>query len=146
MRLLELLDNNKDETPKTNADSEQRTAPHVQEPKNYGTARAMAKDPAGAIPNARIVSQIRNTDTYMQYRYGIALAAAAAQQGKGDEFEQESDWSENIGLVGYTDADLEVIKGADKLMGVSSDQISDGASHEQDDVNTKSAISGAENI
>jgi hypothetical protein len=138
MRLLELL--NEDEQ---GTNPKKHITPRVQEPKNYGTARALSGEVAAAIPNARVVSQLRNTDTYMQYRYGIALAAAAASQG--EEFEQESAWSENVGLVGYTDADMETIKRADKLMGVTGENISGSGSYEQTDVNTKSAISGQEN-
>jgi len=136
MRLLELLD---PEQPGKSGGVGDR------EPKNFGRAGTLSKDQAAAIPHAAVNKQIRNTDTYMQYRYGVALAAAAAQEGQ-DEFEQESAWAENVGLVGYTDEEMDQIKAADKLMGVSSDVITDGSgSHEQDDVNTRSAISGAEN-
>lgn len=135
MRLLELLDNN--EEPKKSAPS--------REPKMIGTTKGMSADQAAALPNAAINRQLRNTDTYLQYRYGVALAAAAAHEGS-DEFEQESAWAENIGLVGYSDEEMEQIKAADKLMGVTSDVVTDGSgSHEVSSVNTKSAISGAEN-
>jgi hypothetical protein len=90
-----------------------------------------------AIPNARIEPQLRNTDTYMQMRYGMALAAAAANR---DEFEQESIWAENIGLVGYTDAEVEQIKAADKIMGVTSVEISGRKSQERSDVNSASPV------
>lgn len=90
-----------------------------------------------AIPNGRIVPQIRNTDTYMQYRYGVALAAAAAQQG--EEFQQESAWSENVGMVGYTDAELEIMDAADKLMGVSGVSLT-GKSSEKTDINSVSPV------
>lgn len=137
MRLLELLDNNEPE--------KKEPGPTVRPAMDSGKSHALAKDPAGAIPHAIVNTQLRNTDTYMQYRYGLALAAAAAHENNS-EFEQESAWSENVGLVAYTDQELELIKNADKLMGVKSDEMTDGSgSHEQDDVNTRSAISGAEN-
>jgi len=136
MRLLELLDN---EAPK------KPSGPEVRAPKNAGASHAMRKDQASAIPHAMVNTQLRNTDTYMQYRYGVALAAAAAHEDS-NEFEQESAWSENVGLVGYTDEEVELIRAADKLMGVTTDEMTDGSgSHEMDDVNAKSAISGAEN-
>lgn len=91
-----------------------------------------------AIPNARIEPELRNTDTYMQMRYGMALAAAASAHGQ--EFEQESAWAENIGLVGYTDAEVELIKAADKLMGVKSIELSGKKSHERSDVGTTSPV------
>ncbi len=131
MRLLELL----------NEDDGQ--SQHKSQ-KNYGTVRPLSGEVAAAIPNARVIDQLRNTDVYMQYRYSIALAAAAADQS-AEDFDQESAWAENVGLVGYTDADVETIKRADKLMGVTGKSISDSGSYERTDVNTRSAISGQEN-
>lgn len=131
MRLLELL--NEDD-----GQSQHKTQ------KNYGTSKGLSGEVSAAIPNARVIDQLRNTDVYMQYRYSVALAAAAANQS-AEDFEQESAWSENVGLVGYTDADVETIKRADSLMGVTGKNISDSGSYERSDVNTKSAISGQEN-
>lgn len=104
--------------------------------KNYGTVKRGTVDEA--LPNAMIEPEVRNTDTYMQMRYGLALAAAAAMQG--EEFEQESVWAENIGLVGYTDAEVAQIKLADKMMGVKSINISSKGSQERPDTGTKSAV------
>jgi len=104
--------------------------------KEYGKVKHGAVDEA--IPNAMIEPELRNTDTYMQMRYGMALAAAAAQAG--DNFEQESVWAENIGLVGYTDAEVAQIKAADELMGVKSINISSKGSQERSDVNTTSPV------
>ena len=73
----------------------------------------------------------------MQMRYGIALAAAAAHGD--DEFEQESAWAENLGMVGYSDADVALMDAADKLMGVKSIKLS-GKSKERDDTGTTSAV------
>ncbi len=131
MRLLELL----------NEDDGQ--SQHKSQ-KNYGTARPLSGEVSAAIPNARVIDQLRNTDVYMQYRYSVALAAAAADQS-AEDFAQESAWSENVGLVGYTDVDVETIARADKLMGVTGKNISDSGSYERTDVNTRSAISGQEN-
>jgi hypothetical protein len=103
--------------------------------KEFGTVKRGKTDIA--IPNARIEPELRNTDTYMQMRYGMALAAAAAG---GDGFEQESVWAENIGLVGYTDAEVERIKAADKIMGVKSIEISGRKSLERGDVGKDSPV------
>ena len=106
--------------------------------KEFGSTRGSVDE---AIPGARIEPQIRNTDTYMQMRYGIALAAAAAQRdGSNDNFEQESPWAENIGMIAYTDADTDQIKAADKIMGVSSVEISKRGSQERTDINTVSPV------
>jgi len=104
--------------------------------KEYGSVKR--GNPDEAIPGAVIEPQLRNTDTYMQMRYGMALAAAAASTG--EEFEQESVWAENIGLVGYTDAELKQIKAADKLMGVKSIEVTKRGSQERTDVSTASPV------
>ena len=104
--------------------------------KDYGSVKR--GNPDEAIPGAVIEPELRNTNTYMQMRYGIALAAAAASGG--DEFEQESVWAENIGLVSYTDAELKQIKAADKLMGVTSVEVTKRGSQERADVSTTSPV------
>jgi hypothetical protein len=102
--------------------------------KDFGTVKRGIDQ---SIPNARIEPEVRNTDTYMQMRYGIALAAAAAHGD--DDFEQESAWAENLGMVGYSDADVALMDAADKLMGVKSIKLS-GKSKERDDTGTTSAV------
>jgi hypothetical protein len=91
-----------------------------------------------SIPNAVIEPELRNTDTYMQMRYGMALAAAAAAQD--ENFEQESAWAENIGMVAYSDKELDQIKHADKLMGVRSIALTNSKSQEKPDVGTTSPV------
>jgi hypothetical protein len=104
--------------------------------KDFGAVKHGAVDEA--IPSAIIEPQIRNTDTYMQMRYGLALAAAAAQ--KDPDWEQESVWAENLAMIGYTQAEVDQIKAADKLMGVKSVQVSHKGSQERKDVNLKSPV------
>ena len=90
-----------------------------------------------SIPNARIEPQLRNTDTYMQGRYGVAMAAAAANQG--ESFEQESAWAENLGMLAYSDEEIKIIQAADKLMGVKSVALSN-KSKERDDIGSASPV------
>lgn len=103
--------------------------------KDYGTTRGEI-DPA--LPNARIEPKLRNTDTYMQMRYGVAVAAASASQND-QEFQQESTWAENLGTMAYTDAEKEILDAADKLMGVSSVKLT-GKSQERSDVTATSPV------
>lgn len=103
--------------------------------KDYGTTRGEI-DPS--LPNARIEPKLRNTDIYMQMRYGVAIAAASAAQN-GQQFQQESTWSENLGTVAYTDAEKEILDAADKLMGVASVELT-GKSRERTDINSKSPV------
>jgi hypothetical protein len=74
----------------------------------------------------------------MQYRYGLALAAARADAAGHVEFQQESAWAENLTIVGYTPEDAEIVGLADKLMGVTATRIADDASRESTEVNTQS--------
>jgi hypothetical protein len=103
--------------------------------KDFGSVKGAVDQ---SIPNAMIQPEIRNTDTYMQMRYGIALAAAAAMQDK--EFEQESPWAENTSMVAYTEKELKQIKDADKLMGVKSIALTKPGSQEKPDVSKASPV------
>jgi hypothetical protein len=110
----------------------------IGKPKDLGTTRGEI-DPA--LPNARIEPQLRNTDTYMQGRYGQALAAAAAMQD--ENFEQESTWAENFGMIAYSDEEVEMIKQADKLMGVKSIALTK-KSQERKDIGSKSPVASTD--
>jgi hypothetical protein len=103
--------------------------------KDYGSTKGEI-DPS--LPNARIEPRLRNTDTYMQMRYGVAVAAASAAQG-GEQFQQESTWAENLGTLAYTDAEIAILDAADKLMGVSSVKLT-GKSKEKSDVSMTSPV------
>jgi hypothetical protein len=103
--------------------------------KDFGTTRGKVDS---SLPNAFIEPELRNTDSYMQTRYGQALAAAAAMQN-GEKFEQESAWAENFGMVAYSDQEIDIIKQADKLMGVRSIQLSN-KSQEKEDIGSKSPV------
>lgn len=109
---------------------------YVGHTKEHGKVKHGSVDEA--IPSAIIEPQVRNTDTYMQMRYGIALAAAAAQ--KDPDWEQESVWAENMAMIGYTEEEVNQIKAADKLMGVKGVQVSHKGSQERTDVNLKSPV------
>jgi hypothetical protein len=103
--------------------------------KDFGTTKDSI-DPS--LPNAFIEPEVRNTDAYMQGRYGLALAAAAAMQN-GDKFEQETAWAENFGMVAYSQEEIDIIKQADKLMGIKSIKLSD-KSREKDDIGSRSPV------
>ena len=102
--------------------------------KEFGKVRRVIDQ---SIPNARIEPQLRNTDTYMQMRYGMALAAASAAQDQS--FEQESAWAENLGILAYSDEEIKIIQAADKLMGVKSVALSK-KSKERDDIGSASPV------
>ena len=99
--------------------------------KVHGEPGKVASDENAAIPGAFVQRQLRNTDSYMQYRYGIAVAAARAAKAGHIDFEQESAWAENLAQVMFTPEDEETIMLASKLMGVTPSRIADNKSREQ---------------
>jgi hypothetical protein len=108
--------------------------------KSHGTFIGLDAELNDTLPGVWVQRQLRNTDPYMQYRYGLALAAARADAAGHVNFEQESAWSENLVIVGFTPEDAEVVKMADKLMGVSGTRLADDASRESTDVSTQSVV------
>jgi len=108
--------------------------------KSHGTFIGLDAELNDTLPGVWVQRQLRNTDPYMQYRYGLALAAARADAAGHVNFEQESAWSENLVIVGYTPEDAEVVKMADKLMGVKATRLADRASREVSDVSTQSVV------
>jgi hypothetical protein len=68
------------------------------------------------------------------------LAAARADAAGHVDFEQESGWAENLTIVGFTPEDAEVIKMADKLMGVHGTRVADDKSREAKGTSTQSVV------
>lgn len=86
------------------------------------------------------IPELVNTDPYKQYRYIMALASARAVADGTVDFDQQSAWNESLTAVAYTDADLETINMANKLMGVEGVMLSKSPSHEPKDTNTVSPV------
>ena len=108
--------------------------------KAHGTFIGLDAELNATLPGVWVQRQLRNTDPYMQYRYGLALAAARADEAGHIDFEQGSAWSENLVIVGYTPEDEHVVKMADKLMGVTGTRIADNSSKEASDVMSHSPV------
>ena len=109
------------------------------EGKSQGTSAPLARSVNATLPGVYVIPQLRNTDTYMQYRYGLALAAAAGRAADPNlNYEQESAFAENMTLVTYSKEDKRIIDLACKLMGVQIKQIADPESREPDDTYTAS--------
>ena len=90
-------------------------------------------------PTMTIPSLI-NSDTYRQYRYTLALAAARAVAAGDVEFNAESTWNESMAAIAYTEEELQTIEMANKLMNVQGVMISDGPSQETTDTQTTSPV------
>jgi len=110
------------------------------EAKIHGRWGKLAPDVKGALPGAWVQRQLRNTDPYMQYRYGLAMAAARGVQAGETSFEQESAWAENFAVIGYAEEDAEVVKIADKLMGVKGTKIANYKPEEAPNTNKQSPV------
>ncbi len=108
--------------------------------KDYGRPGALDPDVERTIPGTFIVPELRNTDPYLQYRMGVALAVAQATKSREIKFDQETIWAENLITTAYDEAEQETIKIAAKLMGVEVEQISSTKSQEVDGINKTSAV------
>jgi hypothetical protein len=97
-------------------------------------------DIEATISPTMVIPSLINSDTYKQYRYNVALAAVRAYEAGDVGFDIQSTWNESLAAIAYTDAELETIKLANKLMGVNGVMISDSKSHEPDDTNTVSPV------
>jgi hypothetical protein len=108
--------------------------------KSHGKPSEVSGRADAALPGVFVQRQLRNTDQYMQYRYGMAVAAARAHDAGHIEFSQESAWAENLAQVMYTPEDEETIMLASKLMGVTPSRITDNKSRESKTVSTQSPV------
>jgi hypothetical protein len=109
--------------------------------KNHGKASKVRDRADATLPGVFVQRQLRNTDTYMQMRYGMALAAARAEKAGDIKFHQETAWAENFINGMFAPEDEETIMLASKLMGVTPTRITDNASREPDTTNRQSPVS-----
>jgi hypothetical protein len=116
-----------------------RAKEFLPETKLHGTFGKVDAQVSNSLPGAFVQRDLRNTDPYMQYRYGVAMAAARANKDHGVGFEQESAWAENLSLITFSPDDEETIRLADKLMGVKASRIASNKSTETD-VNVNSPV------
>lgn len=101
---------------------------------------ALAPDIKNTISPTMIIPELINSDTYKQYRYNVALAAARAATAGEVHFDIQSTWNESLAAVGYTEAEIETIRLANKLMNVDGIMISTTPSCEPDDTNKVSPV------
>jgi hypothetical protein len=109
-------------------------------PKDYGIPAAIDPDVEKTIPGTFIVPELRNTDPYMQYRMGLALAVAQASKSREVKFDQETIWAENFITTAYAEEEQDTIKTAAKLMGVNVVQVTSTKSQEIDGINKNSPV------
>lgn len=91
------------------------------------------------LPATYVIPQLKNNDFYTQYRYGLALAAAAGMSADDKlNFERESAFGEQLTMVSYVPEEQRIIELAAKLMGVSAKLISTPKSEEPHDTQKNS--------
>ena len=104
------------------------------------TSGSLAPAVKETLPGTYVIPQLKNNDFYTQYRYGMALAAAAASADPNIHFEKASAFGENMTLVTYVPEEQRIIELAAKLMGVSAKLISTPRSEEPSDTQKNSPI------
>jgi hypothetical protein len=118
-----------------------RAKEFINEAKSKGTAEKVSDRKAGPLPGVFVQKQLRNTDPYMQYRYSMAVAAARSHKEHGVDYDQETEWAENLTQVMFAPEDEETIRLASKMMGVTPSRITDNKSREPKSTETVSPVS-----
>jgi len=106
---------------------------------------------AMSLPNTYVIPELKNSDFYDLYRFGVAIAAVRGEGGHDDvqngykpKFRAESSWGEHQVVSSEFDKELgKTIDQALKKVGKSGKKlVSTPGSDEMDDTLTKSPISG----
>lgn len=94
------------------------------------------------LPLAMVFPGLANQDPYLQYRFGLAMAAAGAVAAGEVKFELESAFGENLAIVARSKAEEDIIKIAQGLdpRAQESREISTRKSEESPDVNKQSPM------
>jgi len=89
-----------------------------------------------ALDNLTQYDQLdNNANPYLAYRFGVALAGSPSQ-----DIDQRGPIGSNFNMVDYTDADEEIRKGAEKVMGIKASRSTGRGSEELPSVNTTSPV------
>lgn len=100
----------------------------------------LAPEVENTLSPTMTIPELINSDSYKQYRYSLALAAARAVAAGEVKFDAMSAWNEALTGVAYSEAELEIFKMANKLMGVSGVMLSNTPPTEPDDTNKTSPV------
>ena len=88
-----------------------------------------------ALPNTRIHPTLDNSCPYHSYRFGVALAGSP-----DNNFDKDGPIGQKMTTIGYTEADNEIIKKAEKEMGATGKNITSKSSNEYPGTNTVSPV------
>ena len=103
-------------------------------------AAVLSADVADALPTTFVMPELKNQDPYLQYRFGVAMAAANANKELGVEYKAQDAFGEQMVVVARVPEEEEIVQLALKLIGKSNSSrvISTKASEETSDVNKTS--------
>lgn len=107
---------------------------------------SLQDDVADALPATFVLPELKNQDAYLQYRFGVALAAVKGSKERAADgippFDTSSAWGENQIVVSYDPNIDQLIDDALKLMGKHKKiMISSPTSIETPNVNVRSPVS-----
>jgi len=107
-----------------------------------GGTGSLAPGVANALPAAYALPELQNQDAYLQYRFGLALAAARANKQDGIPYNYESVFGENMLVVTRSKEEEETLNMALTLFGRKNAKklISTSRSEESPDVNKQSPV------
>ena len=97
-------------------------------------------DLTDTLPPTYVMPELQNNDSYVQYRYLVALAAAEAIERGEIDMAQASTWNEMTSVVCYTPEEEAIEQDANKHMGVNGKKISKTPSKEPTWVNKNSPV------
>ena len=113
---------------------------------NESRTGSLAPDVADALPATYVIPELPNQDPYLQYRFGVAMAAAKGAKARAADgilpFAKDSAWGENQIVIGYMDDHTgEYIDDALSQMGLHGKKmISTPTSEEDKDVDKTSPV------
>lgn len=103
---------------------------------------SLAPGVANALPATWVLPDLKSQDPYLQYRFGLALAAARAQKAGEVTYSDESMFGEKMVVMAYSKEEEQTLNLALTLFGKdnASQLISTRSSKESSDVSTKSPV------
>lgn len=107
-----------------------------------GGTGSLAPGVADALPATWVLPDLKSQDPYLQYRFGLALAAARAQAAGEVSYADESMFGEKMVVMAYTPEEEKTLNMALAMYGKNnaSQLISTRSSKESSDVSTKSPV------
>jgi len=100
------------------------------------TTKPLRKSAQASTPGLRKNTHLdNNNNPYLAYRFGVALAGSPTQT-----MDQKGPLGSNFITTDYTDVEAEIRQGAERIMGVSSEEVSTKGSTEMATVNSVSPV------